>query len=66
MIEAIREQARKMPLTLPRVGRGIGQIIIVIVSVPPFAVGWLFGFAVRTLMWTVAAVIAGYKAGRGK
>jgi hypothetical protein len=55
MIEAIERE----------VGKGIGQIIIVIVSVPPFAVGWLFGFAARTLTWTVAAVIAGYKAGRG-
>jgi hypothetical protein len=69
MIEAIREQVRSIPTQpLPRVGEWIGQIgqiIVVIVSMPPFAVGWMFGFAVRTLMWMVAAVVAGYKAGRG-
>ncbi len=41
-----------------------GDIIVVIVSVVPFAAGWLVGFSVRAVTWIIAAVVAGYKAGR--
>lgn len=32
---------------------------------PFFLVGWLGGFAVRCILWAVAAVVAGFKSGRG-
>lgn len=32
---------------------------------PFFAAGWLGGFVVRCGMWAVAAVVAGFKSGKG-
>ena len=32
---------------------------------PFYGVGWLGGFLVRCLLWMVAAIMAGYKAGKG-
>ena len=31
----------------------------------PYALGWLVGFLVRCVLWMVAAVVAGYKTGKG-
>lgn len=36
-----------------------------LVSAPWYALGWLAGFFVRCLLWGVAALVAGYKQGRG-
>lgn len=56
MIEAIRTQANRVDTV---------NIILFIVSVTPFVAGWLAGFVVRCGVWMAAAVVAGYKAGRG-
>ena len=56
MIEQIKAQAKQIKA---------GDIIVVIVSVVPFVAGWIVGFAVRAVTWVLAAVVAGYKAGRG-
>lgn len=36
-----------------------------LVSAPFYGLGWLVGFVVRCVLWAVAAIIAGYKAGKG-
>lgn len=33
--------------------------------VAPFVLGWLVGVCVFVVLWFAAAVVAGYKAGRG-
>ena len=37
-----------------------------LVSIGPYAVGWTVGSMVRVVLWLVAALIAGYRAGRGE
>ena len=35
-------------------------------AIAPYAIGWLAGFVVRLFLLLAAAVIAGYRAGRGE
>ena len=39
---------------------------LVALAVIPYALGWLVGVIVRLSLWIVAAVVAGYKAGRSE
>ena len=56
MIEAIKAEMGNLSL---------GRLGLVAVSLLPFLLGWLVGFVVRAFLWIVAAVVAGFKAGRG-
>lgn len=51
---------------LPDLTNTIQTAILTIVSLPPFLAGWVAGFMVRSALWFVAAVLAGYEMGRGK
>jgi hypothetical protein len=42
------------------------DIALTVLAIVPYAVGWLVGIVVRLTLWLVAAVIAGYHAGRGE
>lgn len=36
-----------------------------LVAAPLYGLGWLVGVLVRCLLWLWAAIVAGYKAGKG-
>lgn len=55
MIDSIRQQ----PISLR-------DAILLPVSLPPFLLGWLAGFGVRSVLWLVKAVVVGYRTGRGE
>lgn len=40
--------------------------LLVIASLPPYAVGYVAGVVVRVATWVWAATKAGYRKGRGK
>lgn len=40
-------------------------VLLWLVSAPFYALGWLVGFIMRCLLWMVAAMVAGYRSGRG-
>jgi hypothetical protein len=42
------------------------DIALTVLAIVPYALGWLVGIVVRLTLWLVAAVIAGYHAGRGE
>jgi len=56
VLEAIRAEFGRLSL------RGAA---LAAVSVVPFVAGWVAGFVVSAALWLAAAVVAGYKAGRG-
>lgn len=37
-----------------------------LVSVPFFLVGWLVGFLWRCVLWCIAALLAGFRSGKGE
>jgi len=39
--------------------------LLTVIAAIPYAVGWAVGAIFRLLLFVVAAIIAGYKAGRG-
>jgi len=43
----------------------IKTAILTAVSLPPFLAGYLVGFAMRSALWLIAAIVAGYETGRG-
>lgn len=57
MIDRIRNEFYRL---------NFADIALTVLAVVPYAVGWLVGVLVRLTLWIVAAVIAGYHAGRGK
>jgi hypothetical protein len=44
----------------------LGDIALLILSAPLFALGWLAGVTVLCLLWMWAAIVVGYRAGRGQ
>lgn len=50
---------------LLRVQLDLGVIALWLLCAPFYLLGWLVGFGVRCVLWCVAAVVAGYKTGRG-
>lgn len=42
---------------------GLTTILLLLISAPLYALGWLAGVTVRCVLWVVAAIVAGYKAG---
>lgn len=40
--------------------------ILTVISALPYVLGWLVGFVMRGVLWLVAAIVAGYKSGRGE
>jgi hypothetical protein len=51
---------------LVRVQLDLGVIGLWLLCAPFYAVGWLCGFVVRCVLWIVAAIVAGYKAGANR
>lgn len=49
---------------LLRVQVDISGALLWLLCAPFYALGWLVGFLVRCVLWMVAALVAGYKAGR--
>ena len=47
------------------VGAAIGRFFLAAALLAPYAVGWCVGFCVFIILWLGAAVVAGYRAGRG-
>ena len=43
----------------------VNEWALVAVAAVPYLVGYIAGVIVRLCVWLVAAIIAGYKAGRG-
>jgi hypothetical protein len=42
------------------------QFALALVSLPPFALGWIAGAIVRAVLWLAAAAAAGYESGLGR
>jgi len=60
-VTALRPEA--VPGTVPA---RLGEIVLLLLSVPLFALGWLAGVIVRVTLWIVAALVEGYRAGLGE
>lgn len=43
----------------------MGEALLLLASVPFWALGWLVGFVWACILWVAAAVVAGYRAGQG-
>lgn len=43
----------------------VAAVLLWLLCAPFYALGWLAGLLVRGVLWIVAAMIAGYKQGRG-
>jgi hypothetical protein len=56
---------REIDAQMVRLRTDLTSALLWLVSAPLYALGWLAGFLVRCLLWMVAALVAGYKAGRG-
>lgn len=46
-------------------GIDLGEWVLTLLALIPYALGWLVGVIVRLVLWMVAAIVAGYKAGKG-
>ena len=46
-------------------GALIGRVALALVLLLPYAAGWCAGVCVFVVLWLAAAVVAGYRAGRG-
>jgi len=61
MIDGIRVEYENMQL-----GKATGAALMWLLLLPFWLLGWLFGFVWRCCVWVAAAVVAGFKAGRGR
>lgn len=52
-------------MTIARLQVDVATILLLLVSAPLFALGWLAGVTVRCVLWIVAAIVAGYRSGAG-
>lgn len=43
----------------------LGEWLLIALAAIPYVIGWIIGVIVRITLWTIAAVLAGYHAGRG-
>ncbi len=41
------------------------EALLLLVSLPFWALGWLVGFVWACVLWIAASVVAGYRAGQG-
>lgn len=46
-------------------GKGLSTLLLWIVLLLPWLVGWVMGFIWRCIVWVAAAFVAGWKAGAG-
>ena len=60
MIDAIRAEYDG-----PRTGGAIGKVLLWLILLLPWLMGWIVGFIWRCCVWFAAAVAAGFKAGAG-
>lgn len=44
----------------------ISEWALTLLAFVPYAVGWIVGVVVRLTLWLIAAIVAGYKAGKGE
>jgi hypothetical protein len=58
MIDAIRSEYNAM-----HIGRAAGLSLLWLVSLPFYVLGWICGLIWRAIVWCVAAIVAGFKAG---
>lgn len=56
MIESIIQREREI---------SVQQITLIAVSLLPWLIGWLIGFMMRAVAWTISCIQAGYDNGRG-
>lgn len=43
----------------------MGDVILLLLSIPFWVLGWVVGFVWACTLWVAAAVVAGYRAGQG-
>ena len=60
MIDAIRAEYNG-----PRLGSAAGAVLLWLLLIVPWLVGWTMGFIWRCSVWGAAAFVAGWKAGAG-
>ena len=41
------------------------EIVLLLVSLPFWALGWLVGFVWACILWVAASIVEGYQAGKG-
>ena len=46
-------------------GLNVADVALMLLTLTPYALGWLVGVVVRVTLWLLAAIVAGYKAGKG-
>lgn len=63
MIDPWMLAVMQQPENMPRLN--VRALLAALALALPFVVGWLSGFCVFVVLWLAAAVVAGYKAGRG-
>lgn len=56
---------RDINIQVARLHIDLASALLWLVCLPWYSLGWLAGFGVRCVLWIVAAVVAGYQAGRG-
>lgn len=56
MIESITRREREI---------SVQQTTLIAVSLLPWLIGWLTGFTLRAVAWTISCIQAGYDNGRG-
>lgn len=59
LLLAMQQEAEAMPRVNLRAWLAILALVV------PFVCGWLVGVGVFVVLWFAAAVVAGYRAGRG-
>lgn len=57
MIDKIRSEFDRL---------NFADIVLTVLALIPYALGWLAGAIVRLVLWLIAAIVAGYRAGRGE
>ena len=60
MIDAIRAEYNG-----PRLGSAAGVVLLWLLLLVPWLVGWTMGFIWRCIVWVAAAFVAGFRAGAG-
>ena len=43
----------------------MGEALLLLASVPFWALGWLVGFVWACILWVAASIVEGYQAGKG-
>ena len=64
MLDAIRAEYTR-PAGQRSIGGVLGNILLWLVLLPFWLVGWAVGFIWRCIVWIGAALAAGFKAGAG-